>query len=141
MNETCATRILVVDDKSFIRTTIKQMLRTIAAFDVLEILDASNGPTALELVRSSTPNLVLCDVGMLPMSGLDFVRELRGLPDRLLRQTPVIMLTANAQEETVAKAMSLGANGYLLKPVSTKNLRARIEATFKRVIPSPNAIG
>ncbi len=138
MTQAVVTRILLVDDEAFIRTTIKHMLRGMAAYRTLEVLDASNGATALELVRTSEPCLILCDVSMAPMSGLDFVKELRGLPDLWLRQIPVVMLTADAQEETVAKAMSLGANGYLLKPISTKQLHARIEATFKRVLSPPD---
>lgn len=135
MNQPRLSKILLVDDEAFIRTTIKHMLRNVAQYGALQVFEARDGETALTLVRSSAPDLIICDIGMAPMSGLDFVKELRGLADPALRQTPVIMLTADANEGTVVEAMRVGANGYLLKPVSANQLRARMEATFKRTFP------
>jgi CheY-like chemotaxis protein len=121
-------RILIVDDEPFMRATIKHMLRSIGQFEVSE---AGDGAAALTLVSEVEPELILCDIGMLPMSGLEFVRRLRGLDDPGLARTQVIMLTANAQERTVKDAARLAISGYLLKPVSPRRLGARMRALFE----------
>lgn len=122
-------KILIVDDEAFICSTIKHMLKAMGSYDVR---DARNGAAALTLVQKFAPDVILCDVEMQPMSGLDFVREVRGLADPGLRDTIVIMLTASADAETVSVAMKLGIGGYILKPVSAKDLRVRIEAVLKK---------
>jgi DNA-binding response OmpR family regulator len=72
---------------------------------------------------------------MAPMSGLELIKKMRDLADPVLSQTAVIMLTGNGDEGTVAEALKLGIAGYLLKPVSAKDLRGRIEAVIKRGLP------
>lgn len=83
---------------------------------------------ALILVASFRPDIILCDVGMKPMSGLDFVKRLRGLADLSRADTPVIMVTGRAEEQSVMEAAKLRISGYLVKPVSTKLLAGRIDA-------------
>jgi len=122
-------RILVVDDERFMRTTIKSMLRAAGDFYVDE---AADGAAALATIDVFRPHLVLCDVAMSPMGGIEFVERLRRHTDEARRATRVIMLTANANEETVRFAKRLQLDGYLLKPVSSKQLGALVRDVIWR---------
>jgi DNA-binding response OmpR family regulator len=123
------TKILIVDDDGFVRSTIKSMLQSTGQFEVVQ---ARDGQTALELIDRVKPDLVLCDIGMTPMNGIELVQRIRKLPDYLLSTTPIIMLTANGKEKTIVKAMELKIAGYVLKPISAKQLRLRIEAVLDK---------
>jgi two-component system chemotaxis response regulator CheY len=125
MNANVPLRVLIIDDDPSLRSTIALMLRRIGAF---EVKDASDGTGALLLIGSFKPDIVLCDVGMEPMSGLDFVKRLRALADLSRASTPVIMVTGHSEEHAVLEAAKLRINGYLVKPVSTKLLAGRIDA-------------
>jgi two-component system chemotaxis response regulator CheY len=120
-------RILLVDDDSFMRSTIKRMLRVIGYGDVSE---AGDGSTALSMVEECRPDLIICDIEMAPMRGLEFVEKLRRAEEPALRDTPVIMLTGDVNEATVRNAVKLGIRGYLAKPVSPKQLGARVAAVL-----------
>lgn len=120
---TSVPKILVIDDEVFLRTTIRQQLRLLGAF---EIQEAGTGNAALEAVGVFRPDVIFCDIDMQPMSGLEFVERLRAFEDECVRQTAVIMLTGNAHRETVTGALRLGISGYLIKPVSAKQLGLRI---------------
>jgi two-component system, chemotaxis family, chemotaxis protein CheY len=122
-------RVLIVDDEPFVRSTIKAILRVIGRFIVAE---AEDGEAALALLERD-PNrhdLVLCDINMQPVSGLQFVEALRRHTKHELRGTAVIMVTAHADEPNVQKAAGLKIAGYLVKPISPKQLRDRLQATF-----------
>jgi two-component system, chemotaxis family, chemotaxis protein CheY len=112
-------RILIVDDDNFMRKTVRMMLRTLGMHEYDE---ANSGAGALAAVREFRPNLVICDIGMTPMSGLEFVEKLRNHPDTTLCDTRVIMLTADAKKATILSAAQLRVDGYLVKPVSLKHL-------------------
>ena len=88
----------------------------------IQMEEAADGESALALVDSFRPHVVLCDVGMAPMNGFAFLEKLRSHHDEALRQTPVVMLTADASEGTVRAAMKLKPAGYLVKPVSPKKM-------------------
>ena len=111
--------ILVVDDERFMRSTIKAVLRAVGRFVVTE---ADDGGAALDEVARSKPDVVLCDITMPRMGGLRFVELLREHPEAGIRSTPVIMLTGHAEQTMVIKAVKLQINGYLVKPVSPKQL-------------------
>ncbi len=119
-------RILIVDDEKFMRTTIKVVLRAVGRFTSEE---AADGAAALDKLAEFRPDLVLCDVGMTPMGGLEFVEKLRSQTDPL-HATPVIMLTADASESTIVNAARLQISGYLLKPVSPKQVAKLFHAIF-----------
>jgi CheY-like chemotaxis protein len=121
------SRVLVVDDEPFIRKTVKSILRVIGRFTLEE---AEDGQSALILIESFRPDVVLCDVGMKPMGGFEFVEALRRNRDEKLRSTRVIMLTADASEATVRTAVRLKPDGYLVKPVSPRKLAALLETMF-----------
>ncbi len=116
-------RILVVDDDAFARTTTRQALRATGQSDILM---AADGPTALIVLESYKPNLVLCDIGMEPMSGLEFLQTLRRSENPALRETAVVMLTSNAEAPIVHRAIELGISGYIVKPVAPARLYAQL---------------
>ena len=121
--------ILIVDDEPMIRTAIKQLLQTLGSPKVAE---AANVSAALMQVAEKKPDLVLCDFSMQPLSGMDFLGRLRGHANMSLRPTPVVMLATNADLKTIPKAQRLGIEGYMVKPVSPKDLAARLEFAMKR---------
>lgn len=125
------TTILIIDDDGFVRATIKSMLQSIGQF---EVMPARDGQAALEFIAGFKPDIVLCDIGMTPMNGLEFVERIRKHDDAQLRTLPIIMLTANGTEQMILKAMKFGIAGYLLKPISAKLLRERIESVLKKKI-------
>jgi len=120
-------RILVVDDESFMRMTVRSMLRVIGRFNVEE---AADGAAALATLAVFRPDLVLCDIGMAPMGGIEFVEKLRRDHDEARRATRVIMLTADANEATILTVVRLRLVGYLLKPVSPKQLGALVRGVL-----------
>lgn len=131
MNNEQGLRILIVDDERFTRSTIKMSLRAIGQFNISE---GEDGETALHLVGIHKPDLVFCDIGMEPMSGLQFVERLRNHPDHALRDIAVVMVTALADGKTVQNAARLEIKGYLIKPVSPKQLGDRLHAIFQGYI-------
>jgi two-component system chemotaxis response regulator CheY len=122
-------RILVVDDEPFMRRTIRAVLRAIDHFDVEE---APDGDLALDLVAVFRPDVVLCDIAMPRMGGLQFVARLREHPVEELRLIPVMILTGQADETTVRGAARLRIDGFVVKPVSPKLLRAHLHNIFAR---------
>jgi two-component system chemotaxis response regulator CheY len=119
--------ILVVDDQPFMLLTIKAALRAVASFAVTGVGD---GETALLEVRRTKPALVLCDVSMVPVSGLEFLERLRNHEDPALRDTPVVLVTMDHDEMTVQNAARLKVQGYLIKPVSPQQIKNRLLAIF-----------
>lgn len=130
MTATLPLRLLILDDEPSLRSTMKLMLRRIGTFD---IKDAGDGAAGLLVVASFKPDIILCDVAMEPMSGLDFVKRLRDLADLPRAATPVIMVTGRAEEQSVMEAAKLRISGYLVKPVSTKLLAGRIDAIAEQI--------
>ena len=116
--------ILVIDDSKFIRDTVRRMLRTIGV-GIIRL--APNGMRGLELVTKEKFDVVLCDLSMEPINGMRFVEFLRKHDKKSLRETPVIILTMHNEKEIVEKAIDQGIDGYLLKPVSIKTIKERIE--------------
>jgi two-component system, chemotaxis family, chemotaxis protein CheY len=121
-------RILIVEDAAFMRTTIKRMLQMVGR-PVLE--EAVDGDAALKILETFIPDVVLCDIHMKPMDGLEFVRRLRQLKNPELYATPVVMLTTDHGQSTVANARGLGISGYLLKPISPHDLEQRLSTVLR----------
>ena len=117
-------KILMVDDEKFIRATIRSVLRAVARFVVIE---ADDGDVALEKTEQQKPDVVLCDITMPRMGGLRFIELLRAHPDPRVRDTPVIILTGHAEQPTVVAASKLRINGYLIKPISPKQLTDQMQ--------------
>ena len=121
MNE----RLLVAEDDPAILTGLADLLR-LEGYDVEE---AADGLTALELFQKQRPDLVLLDVMMPKMNGYDVCRAIR----RTDSVTPVLMLTAKGQEVDKVVGLELGADDYIVKPFSFRELLARIRANLRRV--------
>jgi DNA-binding response OmpR family regulator len=120
------TRILVVDDETNLRHTVGYALRR----EGYEVASAEDGERALELFRSSRPDLVVLDVMLPRMDGLAVCRAIRKQSD-----VPVIMLTARDTELDTVVGLEVGADDYLTKPFSMVELIARIRAMLRRAAP------
>ena len=117
-------RILAVDDEKRILTFLKSKLKA-SGYDVIT---ASNGKEALELAEAQQPDLIVLDIVMPKMDGIETLRELRGFSS-----VPVIMLSAKGSDTDKIKGLSLGADDYLSKPFNPDELVARIEAIRRRL--------
>ncbi len=117
-------KILVVDDEAKIVQLVRDYLER-AGFHVLS---ASNGKTALGLVRSEKPDMIILDLGLPEMDGLDVTRALR-----TYSHVPIIMLTARSEETDKLIGLELGADDYITKPFSPKELVARVRVVFRRM--------
>ena len=115
-------KVLIVDDDPVVRKAVSTILKDRGCTTVFE---AANGDAALDLMRAALPSLILSDIEMSPLDGFCFLRELRSSCHRLF-DFPVIFLTNHQERETVQRASQLGADGYLLKPVSADKLHAKI---------------
>ena len=117
-------RILVVDDEP----QITRVLRTSLAAQGYDIRVANNGETALEIMKDWTPDLVITDLAMPNMDGLELCRKLRsGSP------VPIIVLSVKSEERTKVKALDLGADDYVTKPFAIGELLARVRANLRRI--------
>jgi two-component system phosphate regulon response regulator PhoB len=121
------SEILLVEDDPDIRHLVAYKLVR-AGFEVTE---AADGADALAAVREHTPDLVILDVRMPMMSGLDVCRELR--EDPRTAETPIIMLTARSRPQDIEQAYAAGATDYFVKPFSPRELQERVEAALGRV--------
>jgi two-component system alkaline phosphatase synthesis response regulator PhoP len=115
--------ILVAEDEPDIRTLVRDVLEH-AGFDVLVTAD---GPATLHQARTRDPDLIVLDLGRPGLDGLDVARVLRRESD-----LPIIMLTARAEESDTLVGLELGADDYITKPFSTKELVARVRAVLRR---------
>ena len=115
--------ILVVDDEPQIR----RVLRSTLTFRGYELVEASSGEEALELARKVKPDLVLLDVNLPGMSGIETCREIRRLTD-----APIIMLTVRNAERDKVVALDAGADDYVTKPFGVEELLARVRASLRR---------
>ena len=124
MSETGARRVVVAEDEALIRMDIVEVLRE-NGFDVVG--EASDGETAISLTRELLPDLVVMDITMPKMDGLTAAEAIN--KERL---APVVMLTAFAQPEFVARAIEAGAIAYVVKPFTPERLLPQIEVALSR---------
>jgi two-component system KDP operon response regulator KdpE len=116
--------ILVVDDQPRVVRLASQVLAAVG----FQVIAANNGEAALEMVALEQPDLVLLDILLPPgIDGFETCRRIREFSD-----VPVIMLTAKAQEEDLLEGFDAGADDYLTKPFSAKELIARVKAVLRR---------
>lgn len=119
--------LLIVDDDLTTRMMLRQMLKQIGFNYVVEAADAEAGYQEIILRR---PHLVLCDIHMPPVDGFDLVRRVREFRLASVRETPILMLTADRFEDTVKYAKDLVVQGYIAKPTTMEILRDRIDAVL-----------
>lgn len=119
-------RVLVVDDD----TDITEMLEYNLQKEGYDVRTASDGRKAIELAKTYIPDLVLLDIMMPHMDGIEAGRLLRNLPE--LRQTYILYLTARSEEYSEVAAFDIGADDYITKPIKPRALMSRINALFRR---------
>jgi DNA-binding response OmpR family regulator len=123
------TAVLIAEDDADIRDLLVFKLMQ-DGFDVTAVGD---GPSALDAVAAELPDLVILDVMMPGMSGLDVCQRLRS--EQATKNLPVILLTARAQEADVESGFGVGADDYVTKPFSPRELLSRVHAVLARVGP------
>jgi DNA-binding response OmpR family regulator len=125
------TRVLVVDDEPTVREVVAGYLRR----DGHIVSEAADGPTALALLASEPPDLVVLDMMLPGVNGLDILRSIRQTGDM-----PVIMLTARAEESDRVAGLELGADDYVVKPFSPRELAARVNGVLRRAAPKTSPV-
>ncbi len=118
--------ILVVEDEAGIATILRDYLER-ASF---RVLIASDGRTALRLIRNERPNLMLLDLMIPEIDGIDLTRMVR--QDQSIGKLPIIMLTAKVEEVDRLLGLELGADDYITKPFSPREVVARVKAVLRR---------
>lgn len=123
--------VLVVEDEEFMRRLTLQLLRELG---VATIVVANDGEEGLQHVTFGDTHLdiILCDLQMPKMSGLELIGEIRAGKSNCDKDIPIIVLSGHAEEETVRSALKLHINGYLVKPISLGALRDRMAAVIAR---------
>jgi two-component system alkaline phosphatase synthesis response regulator PhoP len=121
------TRILIVEDEP----AMVQGLRDNFEYEGYEVISAADGVEGLELALTQDPDLLVLDVMMPKMSGLDVCKQLKAKKPAI----PIIMLTARGQEIDKVVGLELGADDYVTKPFSIRELMARVKAVLRRVSP------
>ena len=116
-------RALIVDDSSVMRKIVERSLRQ-AGLDPLLVREAGNGIDGLEILRTEAVDLILTDINMPSMDGLEFVRQIRTL--NLAPGVPVVMITTESSEEHVKQAILAGARGYIRKPFTAEQVKERV---------------
>ena len=123
-------KILIVDDEPQIVEICRDYLMAAG----YETVTASNGAQGLSLARREKPDLIVLDLMMPEMDGLDVTREIRRESD-----VPIIMLTARVEETDKLIGLELGADDYITKPFSPRELVARIRVVLRRVVSTPDS--
>lgn len=126
-------KVLIVEDEADIRELLEYSLTR----EGLEVLTAGEGTAALSLVRRKLPDLILLDLMLPGLDGLEICRRLKA--DDATRGIPVIMVTAKGDEADVVLGLGLGADDYIAKPFSPKELVARVQAVLRRIRSAPSA--
>jgi DNA-binding response OmpR family regulator len=124
-----AGRVLVVEDDEGIREMLKYNLSTAG----LSVQEASDGASGLRSARTARPDLILLDLMLPGMSGFDFCRALRKS-----ERVPIIMITAKDSEVDKIVGLELGADDYITKPFSVREVLARVNAVLRRASPDAN---
>lgn len=126
--------ILVVDDEQDLLDLIEYNLKK----EGFKVLKAENGVEAIETAKELNPDLILLDIMMPKMDGLEVCQKMRSDSD--LRHIPIIFLTARGDEKTEVDSLDLGADDYITKPISTTKLISRIKAVLRRFIETEEDI-
>lgn len=113
--------LLVVDDSATFRQLLCMSLQRVDGISKSDITEASDGAEALEKVKNNSFDLVLTDIRMPKMDGLEFVRQVRSELQR--QDLPIIIISTKGADQDIELGMSLGASGYLSKPISMARLR------------------
>jgi two-component system chemotaxis response regulator CheY len=116
-------RTLIVDDSSVMRKIVERSLR-LAGLEPLVVFEAGSGSEGLELLKTQQVDLILSDINMPSMDGLEFLRQLRA--KNLAPGVPVVMITTESSIEFVQQAIQAGAQGYIRKPFTAEQVKERV---------------
>jgi two-component system chemotaxis response regulator CheY len=116
-------RALIVDDSSVMRKIVERSLRQ-AGIDLEKVLEASNGAEALAALEGNSVDLILCDINMPVMDGLEFVRQAATVEGA--KGVPIVMITTEGSESHVVQALSAGARGYIRKPFTADQVKEHV---------------
>lgn len=122
-------RALIVDDSRYMRKVVELCLRQ-AGVQFTDVLEAADGGDALTILRDTVVDLILCDIDMPHMDGLEFVQHLAEVPNAT--GVPVVMITSEGGENHVLQALSCGAQGYIRKPFSVEDIRRHVIPLLSR---------
>ena len=114
---------LIVDDSSVMRKIVERALRQ-AGLAIKEVYEASNGVEALDVLRQKRVDLILSDINMPNMDGLEFLRQMRA--QQMAPGVPVVMITTEGSEDQVREAIVAGAQGYIRKPFTAEQVKERV---------------
>ena len=120
------SKILIVEDEPDIRDTLSYNFEK----EGFKVLSSSDGKSALKLLESNKPNIVILDLMLPDMSGLDLCRQIKN--DKMLSNTSIIMLTAKSEEVDRIVGFELGADDYVTKPFSVRELILRVKVLIKK---------
>jgi two-component system chemotaxis response regulator CheY len=119
--------VLIVDDSAAIRKILQRMLGQ-AGFALGKVIEAGDGLEALEKLKAQPVNLILSDINMPNMDGIQLLSTLKAHPD--FKQVPVIMITTEGGEAKVMEAVQLGASGYVRKPFTADQIKEKLSGLF-----------
>ena len=121
--------ILVVDDSRAMRSIVVRAVKA-AGYEQASFVEAQNGAEALAAIRASRPDLILSDWNMPEMSGIEFIRNIRG--NDKFKSIPVLMVTTNAAKDDIVEALKAGVNNYVVKPFTPDTIKEKIEAVLAK---------
>jgi two-component system, chemotaxis family, chemotaxis protein CheY len=116
-------KALIVDDSSVMRKIVERSLRQ-AGVDLEKVLEAGNGAEALVALQGGAVDLILCDINMPVMDGLEFVRQVATVDTA--KGVPIVMITTEGSESHVVQALSAGARGYIRKPFTPEQVKEHV---------------
>ena len=116
-------RALIVDDSSVMRKIVERSLRQ-AGLNVSQVFEAGTGAEALGALKDNKVDIILCDINMPVMDGLEFVRSLANVENA--KGVPVVMITTEGSEGHVVQALSAGARGYIRKPFTPDQVKEHV---------------
>ena len=116
-------KILMVDDNHHMRILIGEILRAIG---VKHLYEASDGAEAIQMLRREPIDVVMTDLAMQPLDGIDFCRLVRNSPDSPNPMIPIIMITGHSTMRRIGEARDVGANEFLAKPITARGIIHRI---------------
>jgi CheY-like chemotaxis protein len=122
-------KVLIVEDNQHMRSLLRTLLNTVG---IREIMDANNGTTALTAMREKKFDLILTDLVMKPMDGLDFTRAVRTAESSANPFIPIIMITGHTEKQKVEAARDAGVTEFLAKPITATSLFGRLAEVVER---------
>ncbi len=119
-------KVLIIDDFATMRRILKNIIKQIGFTNIDE---ADDGKSALKALKNDKFDLILCDWNMPEMSGIDLLNKLKS--DDQLKDTPFVMVTAEAQKDNIVKAVKAGVNSYIVKPFTADIVEQKLKKIFE----------